>query len=138
MERLVVLIVLTVVAVVAAIILQRRRPEPPSAPSYRAPTQVDRSDFDFAAKPWLIAVFTSATCDGCKSALETASTVANKKPEMVAWVDLEVSSDPRLHQRYRIDGVPTTLVVDQSGVVAKAFFGSASEEALLSALELEN
>ena len=46
MTRLVVLVLLTLLAVGVAWALQRRRPEAPSAPSYRAPRQIDRDDFD--------------------------------------------------------------------------------------------
>lgn len=123
MIRLVVLIVLTAIAVGVAIALQRRRPEPPSSPSYKAPTQVDRDDFEGQGVPTLIAVFTSATCASCAIALETARSVVASAGEGVVMQDLEVNRDSRMHQRYTIDGVPTTLVVDAEGVVRASFFG---------------
>lgn len=126
MERLVVLVVLTAVAVGVALMLQRRRPDPPSAPSYRAPTQVDRADFDGSGEQPLVAVFTSATCSSCAVALETATKVAageRGKAAGVAVQELEVTRDAKLHSRYRIDGVPTTIIVDGEGVVHKTFFG---------------
>ncbi len=124
MIRLIVLVVLTAVAVGVALALQRRRPEPPSSPSYKAPTQVDRDDFEQTAST-LIAVFTSATCASCAVALETARSVVAGAADAtdVAMVDLEVNRDSRLHQRYKIDGVPTTLVIDHEGVVQASFFG---------------
>ena len=63
MTRLIVLLVLTAAAVAIALLIQRRRPDPPSAPSYRAPTQLDRSDFDGIDTPILLVVFASTTCD---------------------------------------------------------------------------
>lgn len=126
MERLVVLVVLTAVAIGVALLLQRRRPDPPSAPSYRAPTQVDRADFAGSADQPLVAVFTSATCSSCAVALETATKVAadeRGKAARVTVQELEVTRDAKLHSRYRIDGVPTTIIVDAEGVVHKTFFG---------------
>ncbi len=121
MTRLIVLIVLTLIAVGVAFALQRRRPDPPSAPSYKAPTQVDRSDFVGSDVGTLIAVFTSATCASCAVALETARSVAAAREGLVVQ-DIEVNRDSRLHQRYTIDGVPTTLVVDDEGIVVASFF----------------
>lgn len=123
MTRLIVLIVLTAIAVGVAIALQRRRPEPPSSPSYKAPTQVDRDDFDAPGVDTLIAVFTSATCASCAIAVETARSVVAGAGDGVVMQDLEVNRDSRMHQRYTIDGVPTTLVVDAEGVVRASFFG---------------
>ena len=63
--RLFILVVLTLVAVGIAYVLRRRRPDPPSAPSYRAPAQLDRSDFVHPETPVLLVVFASKTCDSC-------------------------------------------------------------------------
>ncbi len=118
--------VLTAIAIGVALLLQRRRPDPPSAPSYRAPTQVDRADFDGSGDEPLIVVFTSATCSSCAVAVESATKVAASEKAKAAGVrvqELEVNRDAKLHARYRIDGVPSTLVVDAEGVVHKTFFG---------------
>lgn len=126
MARLIVLVVLTVLAVGVALVLQRRRPDPPSAPSYRAPTQVDRADFDGSVDHTIIAVFTSATCSSCAVALESARNVAAGEHGVAVGLtaqDIEVNRDAKLHSRYRIDGVPTTLIIDREGVVQKTFFG---------------
>lgn len=127
MIRLVVLVVLTLVAVGVAYLLQRRRPEPPSAPSYRAPTQVDRDDFHAPPTDTLIAVFASKTCDTCPIAWEIAE--ALQRPGVTAE-RIDVQVDPDRHKRYKIDGVPTTLLVDPDGVVRKSFFGVVSPEVL--------
>lgn len=120
MTRLVVLLVLTALAIGVSLALQRRRPEAPSAPSYRAPTQVDRSDFAHADVARLVVVFTSATCDSCAAAWEIVSKLGTTA---VATQELEVQASAALHKRYKIDGVPTTLVVDDQGVVEHSYFG---------------
>ena len=131
MERLIVLVVLMALAVVVALILQRRRPDPPSAPSYRAPRQLDRDDFTDPEAPTLVVVFASETCDSCPGVWELVSSVAS---ESAALQLVTVQNDPRLHQRYRVDGVPTTVVADGDGVVVKAFFGPVAAEDLHEAL----
>lgn len=131
MSRLIVLMALTALAVGVAVVLQRRRPEPPSAPSYRAPTQLDRAEFAEPETPILIVVFASSTCDGCRGVWQLIGSV--DRPDTVVERIL-VEDDPRRHTRYRIDGVPTTLVVDPHGVVQKAFFGPIDAEELRLAL----
>jgi hypothetical protein len=133
-ERLVALVVLTVVAVGVALVLQRRRPDPPTAPSYRAPSQLDRSDF--AAQPGrpLVALFASTTCDTCPGAWAAIESVRDALGEVFVAQRLDVQHDPELHRRYRIDGVPTTVLADAEGVVHQAFFGPVTPEQLTEAL----
>ena len=125
MERLVVLLVLTVLAIAVSLVLQRRRPEAPTAPSYRAPVQIDRGDFDSADISTLVVMFTSATCDGCVTAWDIVRAGASEglANETVAVQKIEIEQTPDLHQRYKIDGVPTTLIVDDQVVVSKSYFG---------------
>ncbi len=132
MDRLIILIALIALAVVAALILQRRRPDPPSAPSYRAPRQLDRDDFTGPAAPSLIVVFASETCDTCPAVWELVSALAS---ETVAVQQVTVQADPGLHERYRIDGVPTTVVAAADGVVINAFFGAVAADDLIDAVE---
>lgn len=132
MDRLVILVVLMALAVVVALILQRRRPDPPSAPSYRAPRQLDRDDFIAPTAPSLVVVFASENCDTCPGVWEL---VASHASETVAVQQVTVQADPDLHRRYRIDGVPTTVVAAADGVVVKAFFGAVAAEDLVDALE---
>ena len=73
MERIVVAVVLAVVAaVVAAVIDRRRRRAPVDSPSWTVPAQLDRADFDRPEAPWLVVVFTSATCETCAAVWERA------------------------------------------------------------------
>ncbi|MGH1505096.1 MAG: TlpA family protein disulfide reductase [Acidimicrobiales bacterium] len=134
MDRVLILVVLGVMAVGVSLALQRRRPEPPSAPSYRAPRQLDRDDFAEPETPLLVAVFTSATCNSCASAWSTVGEVADGLAGVVMQ-RIEIQDDPRgLHERYKIDGVPSTLVADAEGVVHESFFGPFEAEKLATAL----
>ncbi len=137
MTRLILLVVLAAVAVGAAWLLQRRRPEPPSAPSYRAPTQVDRADFHASPQAVLVVVFGSATCNSCPGVWETVQTVVASAQGDGPGVETErfdVQDNAAVHNRYKIDGVPTTLVVQPDGVVTASFFGPFQSGALTDAL----
>lgn len=132
MTRLVVLVVLTIIAIAIAAVLQRRRPEPPTAPSYRAPTQVDRAEFAGRVDQALVVVFGSTTCSTCPAVWDVVAPLGS---ESVAVERIDIQTDPDRHQRYRIDGVPTTLVVDAEGVVAASFFGPVDEARLRTAID---
>lgn len=139
MERLVVLVVLTALGVVVAAVMQRRRPDPPSVPGYRAPAQLDRQDFDHPEKPILVVLFSSLVCDGCPRAWETIESVLSsiEQPELAARLVIQrvdIQTNPELHRRYRIDGVPTTVVADTQGVAVQSFFGPMTQGQLMEAL----
>jgi len=120
-ERIVLAVVLALVALGVAWVLQRRqRPAAPTRTGYSVPTQVDRADFDHAEVPWLVAVFTSATCDICAGVWDKARPLAS---DAVAVQELEYVARRDLHDRYRIEAVPSVLVVDAAGVVVKSFLG---------------
>lgn len=129
--RLIVLVVLAAAAGSIALVLQRRRPDPPSAPSYRAPSQLDRDDFDHPETPILAVLFASTTCNTCPEVWETVQPLAS--PELVVQ-RVDVQDGPQLHKRYKIDGVPTTILANHQGVVAKAFFGPIADGELDQAL----
>lgn len=108
------------VAAVIAVVVERRKPAAPTQPQWTAPAQLDRDDFDGPAVPWLLAVFTSATCDSCAAALQKANVLAS---EDVVVQDIEAVARKDLHDRYGIDAVPLILLADASGVVRKSFAG---------------
>lgn len=116
------MIVLVVVAAVAvmAIVAQRRRPDVPTQRTYTIPDQLDRAEFPRPEVPWLVAVFTSATCGTCAGVWERARHLDS---DAVAVCELEVSAAGDLHKRYGIDAVPLTLVTDAEGVVRRSFVG---------------
>ena len=122
MERLLVAAVLIVVAVAAAGVLQRMRAraDAPTQSRWSVPTQLDRADFEGGDVPWLVAVFTSATCDSCARALEKAEVLRSRS---VTVVDIPYQERKDLHTRYSVDVVPMILVAGTDGVVAASFVG---------------
>lgn len=120
MERLLVAGVLLVGAVVLALVLRRRRPDDPVRTSWAVPDWVDRTDFVSPATPWLVAVFTSATCGSCQDTVDKALPLAG--PEVVV-AEVEVAARPDLHERYGIEAVPTVVIADGEGAVRGSFLG---------------
>lgn len=120
MERLIIAGIVIVFAVVVAVLVDRRRPDAPTAPRWAVPTQLDRSDFAQPDAPWLVAVFTSATCDACAG---TASKAAVLASEEVAVDEVEAKARAEVHRRYAIDAVPMVVVADAEGVVRASFVG---------------
>ena len=112
--------VIVVVAAVLAVIVERRRPAPPTQGTWSVPAQLDRADFDRPDASWLVAVFTSATCETCTGARDKAAVLAS---DDVVVQEVEVSARRDLHQRYSIDVVPIILLADREGVVRASFVG---------------
>ncbi len=131
MERLLLASVVVLVAIVVAIVMERRRPEAPTQGSWAVPTQLDRADFTRPDALWLVAVFTSATCDSCAKAVEQAKVMAGTE---VAVEEVEVKARPDLHRRYHIDAVPIIVVADIDGVVRTSFTGPPSATDLWAAV----
>jgi len=121
MERLFVALVIVVVVAVVAIVARRRRvPDAPTQRRFVAPEQLDRNDFPQPDAPWLVAVFSSATCDVCAQVVAKAQVLDCSD---VAVVDVEYGADQALHERYSIDAVPTLVVANGEGVVMASFIG---------------
>jgi hypothetical protein len=120
-ERVALVVVLAVVAVVVAYVIQRRQPPAaPTATGYNVPDHVDRADFGRPDAPWLVAVFTSATCSTCAGTWDKAHLLES---DAVVTEEVEVGARRDLHGKYRIDGVPATVVVDAEGAVRASFLG---------------
>lgn len=134
MERLVIALVLVVIAVAVAVVLQRRRPAPPAAAQWNVPVQLDRRDFDRPATEWLVAVFTSATCDTCAGVWSKAQHLDAGPDGPVVAQEIEVGVDPDLHRRYGIDAVPLVLVADADGIVVRHFLGPVGAAELWAAI----
>jgi len=120
MVRVVMVVVVVSAAALVAFVIERRRPDPPTQGGWAVPSQVDRADFAGPDVPWLVAVFTSASCLSCAEAVSKAMAVSS---EAVAVVDVEVGARPDLHRRYDIEAVPTTVVADPEGVVRASYLG---------------
>jgi hypothetical protein len=118
---LVLVVVLVVVAVGVAVIVQRRRPRPgPTTTVGRLPDHLDRRDFDRPDAPWLVAVFTSATCSTCAGVWDKARLLTSDE---VAVAEVEFGAARAVHERYGIDAVPATLIADGDGLVRATFVG---------------
>lgn len=120
MERLLVVVLVVAVAVLVAWLVERRRPDAPTQGGWSVPSQLDRTDFGRPEAPWLVALFTSATCDSCRGTVEKANVLAC---DDVAVEEVEVTARRDLHDRYGIDAVPTLVVADAEGVVRASFVG---------------
>jgi hypothetical protein len=131
-ERLVLALVLAGLAAVVAVVVERRRRRVPvGSPSWTVPAQLDRNDFDRPDAPWLVALFSSATCEVCASVWERASILEGTE---VVVQNLEAKLDRRLHEQYRIDAVPLLVIADADGVVRKHFLGPVTAADLWAAL----
>lgn len=132
MERLLIVVVVGIVAVVVATLVQRRRPPvEPADTGYHVPSQLHRSDFDRPDAPWLVVLFTSATCRSCQGMWDKAR---HLESDAVAVQLVEVTEAKAIHERYRIDGIPTTLIADAEGVVRSSFLGPATATDLWAAV----
>lgn len=133
MERVVVAAVLVAVAVVVAIVIDRRSGrDAPTQGRWSVPSQLDRGDFASPGSPWLVVVFTSATCQTCAAAVRAAREVEGGD---VALQDVEVAERKDLHDRYGIDAVPTLVVADDEGVVRASYVGPPDPGELREALD---
>lgn len=120
MERLILAVGLLLVALVVAWVLNRRRSDAPTSGGWTVPAQLDRADFDRPDVAWLVVVFSSGSCSSCEEVVETATVLASDE---VAVIDAEVGRHKDLHDRYRIDAVPTLVIADGDGVVKASFIG---------------
>jgi hypothetical protein len=121
MDRLLIALGIAVAAALVAIVLRRRRrPDAPTRSMSLVPEQLDRTDFVTPTTPWLVAVFTSATCATCADVLAKAEVLAS---DDVAVEEVEFQTRPDLHQRYRIEAVPLLVIADGRGVVRGHFLG---------------
>lgn len=130
--QVLIVVVVALVAVAVAAVLQRRGTDAPEqGPSWVAPVQLDRQDFDRPEAPWLVAVFSSATCLSCQDAWAKAELLAS---DAVAVQDVEAVARKDLHDRYHVDAVPMVLVADAEGAVRRSFIGAPTATDLWAAL----
>lgn len=131
MTRLLLAAVLVALAVLVAWLVQRRKGEPTRAPTFQVPDAIDRSMFERPDAPWLVVVFTSASCDTCSAVVDKARALQS---DAVAVQDVEARADQTLHEQYAIDAVPLVVVADEAGVVRRHFFGPVPASDLWAAL----
>ncbi|MGA0117873.1 MAG: thioredoxin domain-containing protein [Ilumatobacteraceae bacterium] len=118
-------------AIVVSIVLRKRRPDAPTQGSFHMPTQLDRGDFVSPESPWLVAVFTSSTCNTCADVATKASVLASRD---VAVQRIDYIENPDLHRRYNIDAVPALVIADSRGVVRNGFLGPVKAQDLWAAV----
>ena len=64
MERLIIAaVIIAIVGVVALASRRRQITDAPTQREYNVPQQLDRDDFVRPGAPWLVVIFSSATCD---------------------------------------------------------------------------
>lgn len=120
-------VLVAAVAFCAAALAARRRSDAPTAGDWTVPAQIDRSDFPSPDAPWLVAVFSSATCSVCSDVVAKAVVL---RSDSVAVADVEYGAATEIHEKYRIDAVPMTLVTDAKGVVAASVVGPVTAQDL--------
>ena len=130
MDRVVLVVGAVLVAGLVAAVLGRRS-DPPASNTHNVPRLLDRSDFARPEASWLVAVFTSATCNTCAGVLERARHLESAD---VAVQELEVTATKAVHDRYLIDAVPTLVIADTKGAVQRAFLGPVTTAELWAAL----
>jgi len=121
MSRLIVTLAVLAIAGLVALYLRRRRPAAPTQRKlWPVPVQLDRNDFAQPDAPFLVAVFTSATCESCARVVAKARVLATGE---VAYDEISYQTDKPRHERYGVEAVPMVLVADAEGVVVKSFVG---------------
>lgn len=131
MERLVIAAVVVAIAALVAALVERRRPDPPTTGRWPVPTQLDRDDFSRPDAPWLVAVFSSATCESCLDVVRKSLVLDSSD---VVVEEVEVKARPEVHRRYGVEAVPTVVVADREGVVRASFVGPPSATDLWAAV----
>lgn len=132
MERLLLALIIGALAVAVAALIQRRRPDAPTGGSGHVPMQVDRRDFARPDAPFALLVFTSATCASCAEVWKQASALAGDR---LSVQQIEVAAHLDLHERYRIDAVPVTVLADANGVVRRWFLGPTARGEIADAID---
>ncbi len=131
--RLTIAGLLLAIALAVAFVAERRKRSRlvPAHRGYDYPRQVDRHDFDGPDAPWLVVVFSSEACAGCRPVATKAAVLASAA---VAVSECEYTAMRSLHERYGIEGVPTTVIADADGVVRRGFIGAVTATDLWAAV----
>ena len=94
---------------------RRRHDAPTQTPGVRARRSSTAPTSPAPDAPWLVVLFTSATCDSCAGPLRQGRRRSNRT---TSRSPRSSSSRSRtLHERYHVDAAPMTLVADADGVV---------------------
>ena len=123
--------VVAVGTVLGAVLRSRRAVAAPTQPRLEVPAQLDRSDFPNMHAPWLVAVFSSASCNACADVMHKAAVLQTSE---VAVVEVEFGAARALHTKYGIEAVPLLAIADARGVVHHGFAGPMSATDLWAAV----
>ena len=131
--RILIAVALLAVCGTSAAVFERRRQASgaPVRDPYPIPRQLTRSDFLRPDAPWLVALFSSTTCEGCAAMRDKVLAMETSE---VAAVEVSFQAERDIHERYEISGVPMVLVADHDGVVQRAFLGVVSATDLWAAV----
>jgi hypothetical protein len=129
-KYLAVLGAMAVALIVSAILRNKRGVEAPTQGGFDLPTQLDRADFATSA-PWMVVVFSSATCDACSDMVAKARVMESSE---VAVFDVSYQDSKSLHEKYKVEAVPSTVIVDKDGVVHAGFLGPIKSQDLWAAV----
>ena len=130
-QQLIFVVAAMAVALAIALVLKRRKSDAPTQAGFEIPIQLDRNDFEDPHSPWLVVVFTSATCHTCTDVVTKAEVLSSSE---VAVQRIDYTVNPALHKRYRIDAVPLLVIADIDGVVQKGFIGPLKAQDLWAAM----
>lgn len=130
--EIIIVVVVALVALGVGWFVQQRAPDAPIQPTHHVlPTQLDRSDFVRPEAPWLVAVFTSNTCETCAKVWTSTQLVES---DDVAIQNIAYQNDKALHDRYKVTAVPAVVVADAQGVNRAEFLGPPSSAELWATL----
>lgn len=132
MPQILIAVIVVAVTVGLGMVLRRRQQvDAPTQAVHLVPTQLDRSDFAERSSPWLVAVFSSASCSTCADVVRKAVVLRTSE---VAVCEVEFAANKALHEKYAIAAVPIVVVADADGVVRAAFTGPVSATDLWAAV----
>ena len=132
MTQVLIVVGVAVAALVIGWIAQNRAPDAPTTPiTHTTPDQIDRADFARPDAPWLVTVFTSATCETCAKVWTSTQLVES---EEVAIHNSEVKDEADIHKKYNITAVPSVVIADAQGVARGSFLGPPSSADLWATL----
>ena len=132
MTQVLIVVGVAVAALVIGWIAQNRAPDAPTTPiTHTTPDQIDRADFARPDAPWLVTVFTSATCETCAKVWTSTQLVESDE---VAIHNSEVKDEADIHKKYNITAVPSVVIADAQGVARGSFLGPPSSADLWATL----
>ncbi len=121
-------IIVAIVSAIALVARHRRRADAPTQKSWTVPEQIDphdifgedSADVTHDVAEWAIVVFTSATCHVCADVAAKARALESRR---VLVREFEYTNDRAMHDKYRIEAVPTLLMCSRAGIVEHSILG---------------